>query len=554
MGLLDNIKIGLDTPRWLQMKPTAIINAAGTVLCGDKRNDKFRDNSIYHIPATNLYRYSNWYNGSMPLGAHGLTVAAGCWAGFVPSFGIVGTLAAGCSTTKLVTATATTAGTAITALGTNQLIRTDMDEAYEIRVVGLASGLTEERTLIANTSGLTPTFYLDTPLSFTPAAGDLFEVQSGILYMLGISAAAAGQSRYYGVAQGVFGNAGSTGITTATATSGVVLDEKFVPYDMTSGEGFLVGTATYNGGDYHCLQATNTAAGTITGQILGGDINVLQNEYRNFQIRIVEDTGTPAAVGQRRMIASHTAGTLATSTAPIYTLGSNWATTPSATAKYVIEYPNVIIVQNTTQVQMLTYNYSQATINNGSTTINANTWSSTYFDATASPHAAVIAAGSMAFEAGFHQPVRQTDGVKLSRHSHVWFFRGNSATLDLFDIAGAADGAWTNGVTYNNPVSFTTGSCGDIDSVTFLGEYAYIVAGATAVMYQFNVASPSLVPWTQLPLQSGTAAASDRVVCLAYVPAEPIAPSTTIAVEDKIGMIYVQGHLSTNFYRSDIIG
>ena len=87
----------------------------------------------------------------------GPTTAAGCWAGFVPSFGIVGTLAAGCSTNKLVTATATTAGTAITALGTNQLIRTDMDEAYEIRVVGLASGLTEERTLIANSMILSNT-------------------------------------------------------------------------------------------------------------------------------------------------------------------------------------------------------------------------------------------------------------------------------------------------------------------------------------------------------------------------------------------------------------
>jgi hypothetical protein len=433
-----------------------------------------------------------------------------------------------------------------------------MDASYEVRVTGLASGLTEERTLVANTSGLTPTIYLDEPLSFTPAAGDLFEVSSGIVYMVGVSAAGAGQTRYFGCAQAVFGNAGSTGITTGGASSGVVLDEKYVPYDRHSGEGFLVDSSTvpvtYNGGEYGCLQATAIAAGTITGQTASGDINVLQNEYRNFQIRIVEDTGTPAAVGQRRMIASHTAGDVSTATAPVYTLGSNWATTPSANAKFVIENPNLILLQNLTQAAMLTYNYSQATINNGSTTIAANTWSATYFDATVSSHAAVTATGTMAFPSFSHEPLRQTDGVKLSRHSYIWFFRGNSSTLDLFDIAGAVDGAWTNNVTYNNPQSMTVGSCGDIDAVTFDGEYAYIVQGATAVMFQFNIACPSLVPWVQLPLQSGTAADSKRVVCLAYVPADPIAPATTVTQDDKIGMIYVQSHLSANLYRSDIIG
>jgi hypothetical protein len=160
----------------------------------------------------------------------------------------------------------------------------------------------------------------------------------------------------------------------------------------------------------------------------------------------------------------------------------------------------------------------------------------------------------MAFPSFAHEPLRQVDGVKLSRHSYVWFFRGNSATLDLFDLAGGVDGAWTNAVTYNNPQSMTVGSCGDIDTVTFDGEYAYIVAGATAVMFQFSIVNPSLVPWVQLPLQAGTAADSKRVVCLAYVPAEPISPSTTITQDDKIGMVYVQSHLSANLYRSDIIG
>ena len=59
-------------------------------------------------------------------------------------------------------------------------------------------------------------------------------------------------------------------------------------------------------------------------------------------------------------------------------------------------------------------------------------------------------------------------------------------------------------------------------------------------MYQFNIAAPSLVPWVQLPLQSGTAAESKRIYVGAYTPAEPISPATEVLLEDKIGMIYVQ--------------
>lgn len=546
MSALDNIKIGIDTPRWLQMKPLPAANAAGNCMCGDKRNDMFRDNSIYYMPATTLYRMSDWYNGSMPLVAHGITLGVADYMGFAPSFGITGALGAGCTSTKLVTSSAQTAGTAITALGVNQLVRTDMHEAYRIKVIGLASGKTEQRILIANTAGATPTFYLDEPLTFTPAVGDLFEVQSGIIYMVGTSAAGAGQSRYFGVAQGVVGNAGSLGITTATQSAGEVLDEAYVPFDRKSGEGFLSGDVTYDSGALRCLQATARAASSLTGQAVGGDAIVLANEYRNYQIRIVEDITTPTAVGQRRIIASHTAGP-----SPVYTLGSAWTVQPSANAKFVIENPNLIILQNGTQAGMLTYNYSQTTINNGTATIAANTWSATYFNAT---HSAAIAAGAMMFPSWSHEPQTQSDGSRLSRHSYVWVFRGNSATLDRFDIAGGVNGAWSDNVTYNNPQSFTTGSSGDHDAVQFLGEYAYIVAGATAVMYQFNVAYPSLIPWTTLPLQSGTAAVSQRVVCLSFVPFEPIAPSTEVLVDDKISMIYVQSHLSANLYRSDVIG
>ena len=68
-------------------------------------------------------------------------------------------------------------------------------------------------------------------------------------------------------------------------------------YDTDPGKGF-----------FDVLTATATGATSITGTVAGADAAVLLNEYRNFQIRIVEDTVTPTAVGQRRNITSHTAG------------------------------------------------------------------------------------------------------------------------------------------------------------------------------------------------------------------------------------------------------
>ena len=80
------------------------------------------------------------------------------------------------------------------------------------------------------------------------------------------------------------------------------------------------------------MLATGSAANTITGQASNGDASVVINKFRNYQIRIVEDTAIPTAVGQRRRISSHTAGPSA-----VYTVATNWTVTPSATCKFVIE-------------------------------------------------------------------------------------------------------------------------------------------------------------------------------------------------------------------------
>jgi len=282
-----------------------------------------------------------------------------------------------------------------------------------------------------------------------------------------------------------------------------------VPSARLHGEGFLIGSSTYDpsGTVKGCLQATASAAGTITGQAVGGDASVLQNEYRNFQIRVIEDTAIPTAVGQRRIIASHTAGA-----SPVYTLGSNWAVTPSATAKYTIEMPNLILLRSTATNVVYTYNYSGAAVNNGTNSIADNAWHVTYF----ANAPAVMGAGCMFAPAWGITP----DAGKNARHSHVFCFRGGaSPNCDLLDISGGTTGAWTATIGYDGAAnSFTTGTCGAYSAICCDGRFFYInfyTASALNQMLRFDVKNRTMLPFTATDwIQTGTAAASERVATM----------------------------------------
>ncbi len=532
MGILDAIKIGIDFPRWQQMAPITI-HAAGTSLCTDKRNDATALPILFHLVSATVFNYfspySNGYAFSMSPGLSAF--GAGSATIFCPSMGPRGSIGAGCSTTKLVTTTV------ITSVPSNAWALTD-SFGLRIRVVGLTSGIIEERYVIGNTSGTTPSVYLNQPLSFTPAVGDLYELLSGRVYMLGTTAGAT-QFRYYDLATLAMVSAGNTTLTIATDSSMQCLDEQYVPYDRKPGEGFLIGAGTYDavGTSKGCLTATATAAGTLTGEALAGDFGVIANEYRNFQIRIVEDIVTPAAVGQRRTIASHTAGP-----SPVYTLGSNWATTPTATAKYVIENPNVIILFTVAAgTSTYTYNYTPATINNGTNTIASGAFSATYFGV----RGTVVAAGTFSLPSWSHQPTTNADGTRLTRHSYIYSFRGGATTLDMLDIAGGVTGAWTNALVYQSQgTSFSTGSGGRMAPVDQGGQWGYIILNNSNLVYRFNVKYLTMQSWALLPTQAGTAAVGERIEIVTYQNA---------AGTDKMGLVFVQSHLATALYRSDVI-
>lgn len=528
-------KTVLDRMEWVQVPAAPNAHAAAACMCSDLRSDRSRNPFAYQLVSnTVLNRFNiitkSWNFVQSPALAG--TFGAGAAIDFVPSFGLVGTLAAGSTTNKVVISTAFP-----TAVGLNMLANRggSGDYGFKLRVIDTTSGKTEERWIVANTAGTTPTIWIDGAFSFTPATGARYEILAGRVFMLGAGTLAANIWRSLEVAS----NTLSTGLTTTNlpATIGTdssinVLDEQYTPYDMNPGEGMIKGAYKYDAGtvsDRYALVATAASATTLTGQASGGDASILANEYRNFQLRIVEDTTNPTAVGQRVIIASHTAGP-----SPVYTVyrgaGAGFAATPSATAKYVIELPNLLLLRSSATTSVYTYNYTDGIINNGTATIAAGAWSATYFGVAG----AANAAGGVWAPGWGYQP----DVGRNARHSFQYFFRGGASTLDVLDIAGGTAGAWTSAITYDGAVSLGAGTSMAHSPFGNEGRMCYAnvyVASATNQMYRFDTKNRVMSPYTPTDfIQAGTAAVGNRMA--AYV---------ALDGTDHYDVVLLVSHLST---------
>jgi hypothetical protein len=126
----------------------------------------------------------------------------------------------------------------------------------------------------------------------------------------------------------------------------IVLDEQYNPNNMAAYSGFI-GRNTASAVTATTIAGTAIPNVSSTAGVVGGP---LANQFRNFQIRIVEDVTTPTAVGQRQIIASHTAGT-----AGVFTIYAAWTVQPSNTCKFVIEYPNEIFYSGSASTSTFTY-------------------------------------------------------------------------------------------------------------------------------------------------------------------------------------------------------
>ena len=528
--MANNFKKVIDRQMWVQVPPAPNAHAAAGCLASDLRSDVSRNPFVYQLVSNTVLNRFNIVTKSWSLvqsPALAGTFGAGAAMAFAPSLGLVGTIAADATTTSVTLSTALP-----TAVGVNMLANRGGSGEYgfKLRIIDTTAGKTEERYITGNTGGTTPVITVDTPFTFTPATGSRYEIVAGRVFMLGAGATAANIWRSFEVAS----NTLSTGLSTTNLTTPIandtnilVLDEQYTPYDCVPGEGMIKGDFTYDTNLVvrKALTATAAGASTLTGQATGGDAVVAANEYRNFQIRIVEDTATPAAVGQRRIIASHTAGA-----SPVYTLGTAWSTQPSASAKYVIELPNLMLLRSSATTTVYTYNYTDATINNGTNTIASGAWSTTYFGAAP----AANAAGGMWMPSWCIRP----DPGRNARHSFCYFNRGTSAIIDVFDIAGGTTGAWGANIVYDGSVATTLASCGAYAPFENEGRMFYMniyVASAINQIHRFDVQNRVLSPFTPTDwVQAGTAAVGKRMATYAALDGT-----------DTYDMLLLVSHLST---------
>lgn len=479
----------IDVPLWRPESPTVGVHAAGGCITSDLRNDATRIPALYFLrSAASLDVFDPIAGEWLPLASPALvgTFGAGAACVFHPA-GPAGTLAAGGTTTTVVLNTALPASVAV-----NQLANRGDGVGFTIRII--TGGRTEERTIIANTAGTTPTLTLSAALTSAPAAGDTYEMLSGRVFLLNAGASASGIWKYYDIATNSYATLSSSGLFATINLDSVLvaLSELYVPSDRAPGSGFVSGAGTYNAAaPIQCIVGNGTTTTSITGQ---GMSAIRANEYRNFQVRIVEDTVTPTAVGQRRRIFDHTAGSAAA-----FTVATAWTVTPSSGAKFVIENDNDKIILRTSASTLL-YNYNIA----------ASTWDTSTWAAPVANGAGSVAAQSFG---------TVWDASGQARHSYIYFVRGGgTSSIDVLDIAGATTGAWTNAITYGKSnQTFTTGTSGCYLPATLGGRYLVLNVNGTQRQARFDLRNRTLDAYTYLRFPQGTAAVGNRMATTTFI-------------------------------------
>lgn len=525
MATITAFKDVLDIQEYRPLGSAPSLSIAGSSLAWDERNTEMRHPEIFEITSAAIFnKYSikndSWYplatpalTGTFTIGATGI---------MAPSQGPQGTLTTGNTTTSVVLSTTLPA-----AVGANQLANRGDGRGFVIRIKGNSaggSGKTEEAIITSNTAGTTPTITLNAPLSFTPATGDGYEILSGRVYLLSSGIMAAGCWKYYDIATNSYsGNLAITNLpaTISTGSDMVALDEGYVINTSIPGQGYVYGTSTSNNGAFFCLLATGSAPTTITGQATAGDAAVAANQYRNFQIRIVQDTATPTSVGQRRNITSHTAGPSAVYTVP------TWTVTPSTTAQFVIE-------QNTDKILL----WTTASANTYTYSVSGNTWDTTTYGV----RGGIVGAGVMAWLAWGITPDLQSQ----TNPGMIYSFRGGALnTMDVLDITGGTNGAWTNGITYGNQSqTFSSGSSAAYIGSTQQGRYAYLQSGVTQNLLRFDCTNRVLEPYSQLRYVEGAAVEGKHLATTTYVDA-------TVSTQ-KLGFIFKKRQTGAEWFENVI--
>lgn len=144
---------------------------------------------------------------------------------------------------------------------------------------------------------------------------------AGVQYASGVTFGAAPASN----AQVVFGYTKPAGF--AVMRAGVTVSDTAAAVEVDS-TGALNPYGGWWPADAGTLVASRTSTATSSTSLTDSTLALTTDQYRGYTATIVEDTSTPASVGQTRVIAYNTATVL--------TFGAGFSPTPSVGAKFVI--------------------------------------------------------------------------------------------------------------------------------------------------------------------------------------------------------------------------
>lgn len=383
----------------------------------------------------------------------------------IASMALAGTFGAGsCGAWGCWSNTLTANGGSTTTLTTATAIN-DSPTGLKIRfLTGSQAGKEVTATSVKVVPGGTSTITFTPALSGAIVNTDTFAVSTGRYFVMNAGTIAAGIFKSIDPLTGVVTSLGTTGLPATWGT-----------------DGRLVSTPSYVG-----AYATGTATSATSTTLVNSAKTWTVNQWCNYQVRITSGTG----IGQVRTITTNTSTTLTVPT---------WTVTPDATSVYAIEAnDDFLYLLGNNAVTM--YRYS----------ISGGTWS-TLAPTTARSGAPI--AGMGANWIGKTSDAIWGDENAILDGRYIYSFRGGSAVLDRYDIAGgtAGAGAWAQITYIGANETFSTGSSYDADCCKI-----FIRKESTGRFFKYNVVGNNIYPFNTDDYADGTAILGDKLFTVAY--------------------------------------
>lgn len=448
MPTTNNLRKGLNRKQWELCNPLPVTSANGA--CANNATD-YRNQVLYLSSGTVGWLYTPEEDGSVQIANPSLS----------------GTFGTGtCIASNNVGPTGTATGGSTTTIQTNLTLARNL-KGYRVLITG-GTNVGEMRTILQNTVGTNSTITIDGsayPTAIT--ATSTYRLYTPRWYVINGGSVSAGNFKFYCFALNTWSaNLSVTGFATSNSN-----DSK------------LVATPSFMYGDFRPF-ATGTATAGAASTITNAAKNWSTNQWANYQIRITSGTGA----GQIRTIASNTA--------TVITVASNWTTNPDDTSEYAIE-GNDDFLYFTGAASSNFYRYS----------ISGNSWTTL----TARPTA--TNAGSMSANWVFGSTDASfTDENNIINGRRIYSFLGNTtSTLHYYDIPS---NSWVTVSTYAPQLETFGIGTKYVYSDNFI--YILMVTNSQRCL-RYNVVLNDMEGWHHAIFPNGSAANGESCFIYRYI-------------------------------------